>query len=364
MAQPNHPSTKANGASRRRFIQGMGAAAVGAIAAPTILRAAEIPATGPGSIQGDGEHKYEWMHDWLEVPANVKLGNCHGVQQDSQGRIFVHHTGTPSMLVCDTTGKVMKTWGAEYEGGAHGLQLRKEDGTEYLYLALTGQHRVVKTTLDGEVVFDLKYPKESGVYKDKDGKDSEGGYIPTNIAFVSNGDFYVADGYGTSYIHRYNIKGEYQNSFGGKGKEPGKMHCCHGIYTDDRSGTELLAVADRENHRIQYFTPDGKHHSFVMGAADDNGILRRPCHFHIRGTDMLIPDLRGRITILDKDNKAVAELFDNANPKYRANNGVPKNEWADGQFICPHGAIWDSKGDIYVVEWVGPGRVTKLRHVV
>jgi hypothetical protein len=363
MAQANHSSAKTNGASRRRFIQGVGAAAVGAIGAPMILRAAEIPATGPGSIQGEGEHKYEWLHDWCEVPENVKLGNCHGVQQDSQGRIFIHHTGTPAMLVCDTTGKVMKTWGPEYEGGAHGLQLRKEDGTEYLYLALTGQHRAVKTTLDGEVVFELKYPKESGVYKDKDGKDTDAKYIPTNIAFAANGDFYVADGYGLSYVHRYNIKGEYQDTFGGQGKEPGKMHCPHGIYTDKRSGDEMLVVADRANNRLQYFTMDGKHISFVQGKNDD-GIVRMPCHFDVRGSDMLIPDLRGRITILDKDNKAVAEIFDNPNPKFRANNGVPKAQWADGQFICPHGAIWDSKGDIYVVEWVAPGRVTKLRHVV
>ena len=379
MAQANHSSAKTNGASRRRFIQGVGAAAVGTIAAPMITgcseshsvptarRAVEIPTAGPGSVQGEGEHKYEWVHDWLTIPESVKLGNCHGVQQDSQGRIFIHHTGqantgTPCMLVCDTDGRVMKMWGKEYEGGAHGLQLRKEDGTEYLYLALTGQHRVVKTTLDGEVVFELRFPKESGLYKDKEGKDSEASYIPTNIAFAANGDFYVADGYGLSYVHRYNIKGEYQDTFGGKDKEPGKMNCCHGIYMDKRSGDEKIVVADRANNRLQYFTLDGKHISFVQGKNDD-GIVRLPCHFDVRGTDMLIPDLRGRITILDKDNNAAAQLFDNPDPGRREKNGLPMTAWADGQFICPHGAIWDSKGDIYVVEWVAPGRVTKLRHV-
>ena len=344
--------------SRRSFLKGAGVAAAGAIAAPTILRAIELPANGPGSIQGEGAHKYEWMHDWLTVPDTVKLGDCHGVQQDSQGRIFIHHTGTPSMLVCDTDGKVIKTWGAEYAGGAHGLQLRKEDGGEFLYLALTGQHRVVKTDLDGKVVFDIKYPKDSGVYPDPNK------YVPTNIAFhPTNGDFYVADGYGLSYVHIYNILGEYKSTFGGKGSEPGKMQCCHGIYTDVRSGSPKLAVADRENNRIQYFTMDGKHDSFVQGKIDD-GIIRRPCHFDVRGTDMLIPDLRGRVTILDKDNKAVAELFDNSDPKKRANHGVPREQRTDGEFVCPHGAIWDSKGDIYVVEWVVGGRVTKLRHVV
>src|ERR1700712_5233629 len=111
MHHPNNPS------SRRSFLKGAGVAAASVIAAPTILRAVELPATGPGSIQGEGAHKYEWMHDWLKVPANVKLGDCHGVQQDAQGRIFIHHTGTPSMLVCDTEGNVIKTWGEEYAGG-------------------------------------------------------------------------------------------------------------------------------------------------------------------------------------------------------------------------------------------------------
>src|SRR5579862_4489411 len=150
MSGANRKSSKATGTSRRQFMAGVGVAAAATVVAPTILRAVEIPATGPGSIQGEGEHKYEWLHDWCEVPDSVHLGNCHGVVQDSQGRIFIHHTGTPSMLVCDIEGKVMKTWGPEYQGGAHGLQLRSEGGTEYLYLALTGQHRVVKTTLDGE----------------------------------------------------------------------------------------------------------------------------------------------------------------------------------------------------------------------
>lgn len=343
--------------SRRNFLKGAGVAAAGVIAAPTILRAVEIPASGHGSIQGDGEHKYEWLHNWITVPDSVKLGDCHGIQQSADGRIFIHQNGTPSMIVCEPSGKIIKIWGPEYQGGAHGLQLRKEGNEEFLYLALTNQHRVVKTNLEGEVVFDIKYPKDSGVYPDPNK------YVPTNIAFhPTNGDFYVADGYGLSYVHIYDINGNYKSTFGGAGTAPGKMKCPHGIYTDERSGEPKLVVADRSNNRLQYFTMGGKHLSFVQGKVDD-GIVRSPCHFHVRGTDMLIPDLRGRITILDKDNKAVGELFDNSDPKKRANHGVPKEQRYDGQFVCPHGAIWDQAGDIYVVEWIVGGRITKLRHV-
>lgn len=363
MAQRNKKSIKQNGTSRRQFLQNAGVAATAVMAAPTILRAIEIPANGPGSIQGAGNHKYEWMHQWIQVPDDVKLGDCHGVQEDSQGRIFIHHTGTPSMLVCDPDGKVIKTWGKEYAGAAHGLQIRKEGNEEFLYLALTGQHRLVKTTLDGEVVYELKYPKEAGLYKDKDGKDNDGRYVPTNVAFAPNGDFYIADGYGLSYIHHYDIKGKYLNTFAGAGKEPGKTNCPHGIWCDTRGGEAKLVVADRSNQRLQYFSLEGKHLSFIQGKNDD-GIVRLPCHFHERLGDLLIPDLRGRITILDKDNNLVTQLFDNPDPAKREKNGLPKDQWADGQFITPHGATWDSKGNIFVVEWVRPGRITKLRRVV
>jgi DNA-binding beta-propeller fold protein YncE len=302
------------------------------------------------------------MHSWIDVPASVQLANCHGVQESADGRIFIHHTGTPSMLVVDPDGKVIKTWGAEYAGGAHGLQIRKEGNEEFLYLALTGQHRVVKTDLDGKVVYELRFPKEADVYKDKEGNPSEGKYVPTNIAFAPNGDFYVADGYGSNYIHRYNIKGEYQNTFAGTGTEAGKTKCPHGIWCDTRGGDAKLIVADRGNNRLQYFDLDGKHLSFIQGK-DDDGIVRKPCHFHEQKGDILIPDLRGRITILDKDNKEVAQLFDNVDPNKREKNGLPKAEWVDGQFITPHGAIWDSKGNIIVCEWIAPGRITKLRRI-
>src|SRR5438105_947086 len=141
--------------SRRHFLkQTAVAAASAAVAAPMVLRAADLPAAGPGSIQGEGRHKYEWLHEWIQLPDDVKLGNSHGVQESADGRIFIHHMGTTSMLVVDHAGKVMKTWGKEYTSGAHGLQLRKEGNEEFLYLALTGQHRVLKTNLDGQVVFD------------------------------------------------------------------------------------------------------------------------------------------------------------------------------------------------------------------
>ena len=122
--------------SRRQFL---GTAAAAVAAAPVILGATN-KAGGAKPILGEGEHKYEAIHDWGELPSRIKYGNTHGVVRDSQGHIYVHHTvhatseSADSVVVFDDKGKFVRSWGKQYKGGAHGLHLQKEGNTEYLYL--------------------------------------------------------------------------------------------------------------------------------------------------------------------------------------------------------------------------------------
>jgi hypothetical protein len=219
-------------------------------------------------------------------------------------------------------------------------------------------HKVFKTNLKGEKVFELGYPKDAKNAAGEPCYVDEKKYVPTFIAFAPGGDFYVTDGYGSSYVHRYNIKGEYQSTFGGKGKGDGQLDCPHGIYCDTRDpNNPTILVADRSNHRLHWFTLDGK---FIKVVTDE---LRDPCHFDVQGTDLLIPDLKGRVTIFDKDNKLVTHLGDNPDESKRRNHKVAKEDLTPGDFCTPHGAIWDRAGNIYVAEWLPYGRVTKLRKV-
>src|ERR1044071_6167846 len=150
-------------------------------------------------IVGEGSHKYEVTHDWGDLPANIKYGNTHGVCEDSHGRIYVHHTvnaaseSADSMVVFDKNGKFIKSWGKDFKGGAHGLHIRKEGRDEFLYLCDTKRGLMVKTTLAGEIVYTLDYPKQAAPYANPIK------YSPTNVAIAPNGDVYVADGYGSSY---------------------------------------------------------------------------------------------------------------------------------------------------------------------
>ena len=93
------------------------------------------------------------------------------------------------------------------------------------------------------------------------------------------------------------------------------------------------------------------------------GMLRRPCSIYQHETDLVVADLAGRVTILDAEDKLVTHLGDQPDPKLRARNGIPKSKWRAGEFVSPHGAAWDADGNLYVMDWLRPGRVTKLRRV-
>jgi hypothetical protein len=335
---------------RRQFLTGL--------TAPLILGAQNKSGSAKPVI-GSGDHTYEVTHDWGELPAGIQYGNTHGVCEDSQGRIYIHHTvnaaseSHDTMVVFDRNGKFVKSWGAEFRGGAHGLKIQREGNQEFLYLCDTKRAVVVKSTLDGEEVFMLGYPSMAAPYSH--------GYIkysPTNLAIAPNGDIYIGDGYGSSYINQYNREGNYIRTFGGKGTELGKLDCPHGLIVDTRSGTPVLVVADRGNHRIQRFQLDGTPIDTIAGT-------NLPCHFNVfRNGDVVVPDLGARVTLLDRNNQVIEHLGDDSQSKWSDTRKLSRDHFTPGKFVCPHSACFDHAGNIFVVEWVEVGRVTKLRHVI
>lgn len=339
--------------TRRQFATGL--------AAPLILGAANKSGSSK-PVTGEGDHKYEVHHDWGQLPPSIRYGNTHGVCQDSHGRVYIHHTVNASseshdtMVVFDHKGKFIRSWGKEFKGSAHGLHIRKEGRAEFLYLCDTERAVMVKTTLEGEHVMTIGVPKESGRYNPgPDGKTPK--YSPTNVAVAPNGDIYIADGYGSNWIHQYDAKGGYIRTFGGTGKEPGEVNCPHGLIVDTRGGAPTLLVADRTNKRLQRFTLDGRHVEFIGGT-------NLPCHFHaFRNGDMVVPDLAARVTILDRGNKVAAQLGEDASNTWGKLRKQPREDFPPGKFICPHSACFDHDGNIFVVEWVEIGRVSWLRRV-
>ena len=332
-----------------------------AAAVPLAIKAQDKSGSKP-PVLGAGEYQYEAIHDWGELPAHIVFGNTHGVCEDSAGHIYIHHTvhatskSPDSIVVFDPKGKFVRSWGSQYKDGAHGLHLRREGSTEFLYICDQLHGIVSKRTLKGEEVWTIGYPNESEKYRLRTPLGGNIPYRPTNVAIAANGDVFIGDGYGSFYINQYDRNGKFIRSFGGAGKDPGQLSQPHGLIVDQRSGQETLLVADRGNHRLQRFTLDGRHLEFLEGTL-------WPCHFHERNGDMVIPDLQSRVTLLGKDNKIIGHLGDSGftPQQFLQARTKPKSEFTPGKFVCPHGAIFDHSGNIFVVEWVEAGRVTKLR---
>ena len=152
--------------TRRNFI------AIAGAAAPMLLGADDKAGT-KAPVVGEGGFKYEVIHDWGELPHHIKYGNTHGVCEDSQGNIYIHHTvgasseSNDTIVVFDSKGKFVRSWGKQFKAGAHGLHINKEGKDEFLYICDQLHGIVTKRTLKGEEVWTLGYPAESGAVKCK-----------------------------------------------------------------------------------------------------------------------------------------------------------------------------------------------------
>lgn len=300
---------------------------------------------------GSGSHRYTVIDQWGSFPDDRTIGTTHAIVEDQQGRIVVHHTGPKCTVICDPDGNVLESWGADWHAGAHGMILHAEAGGEFLYCAATSAGVMVKTTLAGEEVLRIGTPPRSDIY------DSEHKFVPTETAVAANGDIYIADGYGQSWIHRYTPAGEYVDSFGGKGSALGQLQCPHGLKIDSRNGEERLLVADRVNVRLQYFTLEGS----CIAAVTEG--LRFPCTVNPWKNEVYVPDLHSRISIFDENDTVITHLGDRPDCwKKEGWPNLPKSDWVPGAFSSPHDVHVDGAGNIYVAEWLSneTGKITKL----
>ncbi|MCG3178667.1 MAG: hypothetical protein BIFFINMI_00995 [Phycisphaerae bacterium] len=305
---------------------------------------------------GEGSFKYEWIDNWARIPATPsgrENGRTHGVEVAGDGRVVVFNQADPAVLIFSPDGKLLSSWGDRF-AGAHGLTLVNEGGTDYLWLTDQGTGEVVKTTLDGKTVLNIRRP-DHAVYA------SGAKYSPTWVAVHEqrrggNGDVWVTDGYGSSHVHRYDRAGGYLGTINGGEGRAGPFKCPHAIWFDDRNGEAELFVADRGNRRVQVYDPEGRYKR-VFGA----DALTSPCAFASHDGLLIVPELRARLTIIDPDEKVVCRL--GTNEAVCDIRGWPNHEAKliqPGRFNSPHDAVADADGNIYVVEWIIGGRISKL----
>lgn len=378
--------------SRRTFLKQTGSALLASGFAPSILRGESKSGSGP-AIVGEGDWKFECHHNWGQLPDSIRWRNTHGVAIGKDGTVYITHQGDEkapcdTVVVFDPQGKFIRSFGAEFAGGNHGIDIREEWGVEYLYCSVTAPHRVVvKYDTKGELVWRQPAPEKAGVYDDRNF------FSPTNVCFGPSNELYVGDGYGSHYLHQYDKDGVWVRTWGGLGDKVGQFKTPHGQWMDNRDPAQpKIVVADRANARLQFFSLDLKPLNVVQGVPIEqkelNGMVGEqktvndesvpsvsvygisyPSAIDSQGEFLVIADLHARVSILNGKNELVANLGFNEGWTTQVLDGRPykmraqPKTWKDGRFIHPHDATFDAKGNLFVTEWVEQGRVSFLRRV-
>jgi hypothetical protein len=317
-------------------------------------------------VIGHGSFRYKVDRNWAKMSVQLNpLFDCHEMVQDRKGRLIMlgNHINN-NILIFDKSGKLLDFWGSAFPGG-HGLTISHEGEEDFLLITDCGYFQdrtgksvkqagqVVKTTLDGRLVFALGHPRTIGIYKDNEP------FMPTETAVAPNGDIYVADGYGSDYIIQYDQHGRYIRHFGGHNnadKEHNLVNA-HGVAVDLRNANNPTVICtSREENCFKLFTLDGK---FIRRIDLPGMYVCRPV---IDGKKIYAgvcwsKDAAGNrnqnsgfITILDENNTVVSNPGGRA-PVYKNKVLQPTLQAEVPVFNHGHDVCVDDEKNLYVCQW-------------
>ncbi|MBI2358427.1 MAG: hypothetical protein HYV04_05905 [Deltaproteobacteria bacterium] len=297
-----------------------------------------------GAVMGSGDFLYEVAEGWGKLPDGWSYREVAAVGVDRKDQVYLFSRGAHPVIIFDSEGNFLRSWGEGVFKRPHGVTMGPDDT---IFLTDDGDHTVRKCTLDGKVLMTLGIPGKPAPFQS-----GEPFNRCTHVAFSPKGEIYVSDGYGNSRVHKYTPDGKLMLSWGEPGTDPGQFNIVHNICTDKNG---YVYVADRENHRIQVFDPNGKFetqwHNIHRPCALYMDIGPIPlCYLGELGPGLPVnkdvPNLGPRLSVLDMEGRVLVRLGD-----IRGGEGP-------GQFIAPHGLALDSKGNIYVgeVSWTIMGQ--------
>lgn len=331
--------------SRRKFIQNTSVLGLAMSLNPNLsLFAAQ------DQILGHGGFRYKIDPSWGNLdPSKVPVINCHEMVMDRKGRmILLTDEAKNNIIIYDQGGKLLSTWTLGLDR-AHGLSLVDEGDAEYLWIVDNGG-RVIKTTLDGKVVTEIKSPVAEGIYTEKLK------WVPTETAVAPNGDLYIADGYGSQFFLQYDKNGKFIRKFGGAGQGDDQFSTAHGIAIDRRGGKEpTLMCTSRGHNSFKRFTMDGNYLEtlFLPGAfvcrpvIHGENLYAGVCWSRLKYLEQT--NNSGFVTILDKNNKVVSNPGGTA-PEYR-DGELQLMVQKEPVFKHCHDVCIDQDENIYVCQW-------------
>ncbi len=263
------------------------------------------------------------------LPAGVTMNATASVAFDSAGHMIVLTRSMEAFYEFDPNGVFVRSFGGNMFTRAHGV---KVDAQGNIWATDVGAHLVHKVDRTGRVLLTLGTKGEAGEWNEAAG--SRKLNQPTDVAIAANGDVFVSQGHtpgpnGDARVLKFDKDGKFLAQWGGKGSEPGKFQVAHGLGLDPQGN---LWVADRENQRIQVFTPAG---AFVR----EMKFAGLPCSFAIGPQHaFMVNGFAGQIVQMDLTGKVLAVM------------GKPGK--GPGEFGEAHVMAVSPKGEIFVADSV------------
>ena len=225
-----------------------------------------------------GSKLVEWpaqLNSAAGVPAAWNFIQVASVAVTRRGSVLVLHRGAHPIMEFEASGKFIRSWGdgmfsegkvaaipeaywtadkSHYSAvygpagcascGAHTVRV---DPQGNIWVVDAPGHVVYKLDPDGKEIMRLGTKGVSGTGPNNFN-------LPTDVAFASNGDVYVSDGYGSARVVKFSREGKYLLQWGKRGKGPGEFGLPHNLVIDAQG---RVYVTDRDNQRIEVFDSTG-----------------------------------------------------------------------------------------------------------
>jgi DNA-binding beta-propeller fold protein YncE len=308
------------------------------------------------TVVGQGDYRYELVDDWYHLPEGWKLAQT-AIAVDSLDRVYLFNRSEHPMIVLDSEGDFVASWGEDVLTSAHGLFL---DADENLYLPAINRHAVYKYDRDGKLLMTLGTPDRPSdpewgsvpisAYGDPlaNGHGVHGPFtLPTDAAVAPDGTLFVTDGYGNARVHHFAADGTLLESWGRPGRGDGEFCIPHGVWVhhDGR-----VFVVDRENNRIQIFTMAGERLDTWTG-------FNSPCDIFIDRDD----------TVFVAEGASAGFSHNETLPEYFIRimtvDGETLSRWGSPRGQGAHNLWTDSQGSLYVNQNLDGDRLLKYRRV-
>ncbi len=137
--------------------------------------------------------------------------------------------------------------------GPHKIKMSPYDKQKHVWIIDDDLHEIHKFSYDGKLV---KTFGERGV----PGRGPNNFNRPTDIAWLPDGTFFIADGYAGTRVAKFDPNGKFLMDWGEVPKDPAKpvANEFYSVHSIDISRNRRIYVNDREHSRIQVFDENGK----------------------------------------------------------------------------------------------------------